>query len=113
MNITSFIEGWITAGNQYDTEQYLGYYLPDAILDDPSVGRKFTKHKGIKDYFESYFIGYQTQTEIAHITIHDSTHAHLEVVFTGEFPEGKIRGTFDFTFRENKIAFVKANLLHD
>lgn len=112
MNISTFIKNLIDAGNRYATLEYLDFYHPDAILDDPSVGRKFTGHKGIKDYFVSYFIGYETQTKIVKLVIHDEKHAHLEVAFTGTFPEGNIGGTFDFTFKEGKIAFVKADLLH-
>lgn len=111
MNISKFIKDWITAGNQYDTNTYLGFYQPDAVLKDPSVGNTFKAHKGIKHYFDSYFIGYQTQTRLVKLTIHDEAHAHLQVEFTGEFPEGKIGGVFDFTFREGKIAYVKADLL--
>jgi hypothetical protein len=36
--------------------------------------------------------------------------AHIEVEFTGEFPEGKIGGTFDFTFKDGKIDKAKAHL---
>ncbi|MBC7845680.1 MAG: hypothetical protein H7Y10_04220 [Flavobacterium sp.] len=37
--------------------------------------------------------------------------AHMEVEFTGDFPEGKIGGMFDFTFKDGKIETVKADLL--
>jgi ketosteroid isomerase-like protein len=112
MDLQTFIENWIAAGNQYDTNKYLDFYLPDAILDDPSVGRKFIGHEGIKNYFESYFIGYKTQTQISNLNIKDTEKAHLEVIFTGDFPEGTIGGTFDFIFKEGKIASLKADLLH-
>lgn len=112
MEIKNFIEAWITASNQNDTEEYLSLYSPDAILDDPSVGKIFRDHKGIRNYFDSYFIAYKTKTKMVHLIIHDSSHAHLEVEFTGDFPGGKIGGTFDFTFKDGKIAFVKADLIH-
>lgn len=111
MNIKHFIEAWIATGNQYDTKKYLDFYWPDAVLEDPSVGSTFKAHKGIQHYFESYFIGYQTQTRLVSVSISDTIHAHLEVEFTGDFPEGKIGGMFDFTFRDGKIAFVKADLI--
>ncbi|WP_027383870.1 nuclear transport factor 2 family protein [Epilithonimonas caeni] len=111
MNIEKFINDWIVVSNSYDTEKYLEFYLEDAILDDPSVGRKFIGHDGIKDYFESYFIGYQTQTELRKLEIKENS-AYLEVEFTGDFPEGKIGGSFDFIFKNDKIAFVKADLIH-
>jgi ketosteroid isomerase-like protein len=111
MNIEMFIKNWIAVSNNYDTEKYLDFYLKDAVLDDPSVGRKFIGHDGIKDYFVSYFIGYQTQTELRKLEIKDNS-AYLEVEFKGDFPEGKIGGSFDFTFKKDKIEFVKADLIH-
>lgn len=110
MDITSFVSDWIACGNAYDTENYLEKYQEDAILDDPSVGRKFKGHAGIRDYFTSYFIGYKTHTRLVRLDINNNE-AHLEVEFTGEFPEGKIGGTFDLTFRDGKIAAAKADLI--
>lgn len=110
MDIETFIKSWIAASNSYDTRKYLDFYLEDAVLDDPSVGRKFIGHDGIKNYFVSYFIGYKTQTEFKKLDIKQNS-AYLEVEFTGDFPEGKIRGSFDFTFKNDKINFVKADLI--
>lgn len=112
MNIAKLINDWIAASNAFNTKMYLEFYSPDAILDDPSVGKQFKGHKGIKEYFDRYFIGYDTHSKIVKLEILDNEKAHLEVEFTGDFPEGKIGGTFDFTFKNEKIALVKANLLH-
>jgi len=112
MNIKTFIKNWIAACNAFDIEKYLSFYQPEVILDDPSVGRKFEGHKGIQQYFDSYFIGYNTHTEQLKLKIIDKQKAHLEVQFTGDFPERKIGGTFDFEFKEGKIAFVRADLIH-
>lgn len=112
MNTETFINDWIAAGNAFDTKKYLGFYLEDAVLDDPSVGSKFEGHAGIQSYFDSYFIGYNTHTELVKLSVTAENKAHLEVLFTGDFPEGKIGGTFDFTFKNGKIAFVKADLKH-
>ncbi|MET1056037.1 MAG: nuclear transport factor 2 family protein [Pedobacter sp.] len=111
MDIEKFIGEWIKVGNSYDTEKYLEFYAEDAVLDDPSVGRKFSGKIGIKEYFLSYFIGYQTQTRKLELVVKDNFHAHLEVEFTGNFPEGKIGGTFDFTFRDGKIGLILADLI--
>ena len=92
-------------------KKYLDFYLIDAILDDPSVGKKFVGHQGIKDYFESYFIGYKTQTELKKLVTNETT-TYIEVLFTGDFPEGKIMGSFEFTFEQDKIKYVKADLIH-
>jgi ketosteroid isomerase-like protein len=110
MDIKKLVEEWIETGNCYDTKKYLSFYCQDAILDDPSVGSTFTGYQGIETYFKTYFIGYQTQTKLIKLDIYDCEHAHLEVAFSGVFPEGKICGTFDFTFKDEKIAFVKADL---
>src|SRR5262245_32205053 len=107
MNITILINDWIAASNEFNVKKYLEFYLPEAVLDDPSVGRKFKGHSGIKEYFDNYFIGYNTQSKIVKLEIIDSENAHLEVEFTGDFPQGKVGGTFDFKFRNGKIAFVK------
>jgi len=112
MNIQALITDWIAAGNAFDLKKYLGFYLPDAVLDDPSVGGKFEGHKGIQRYFESYFVGYNTHTEQLMLQVIDGENAHLEVWFTGDFPEGKIGGTFDFKFKEGRIAYVRADLIH-
>ena len=110
MDIAIFLQDWITVSNSYDTKKYLEKYLEDAVLDDPSVGRKFIGHKGISEYYVSYFIGYQTQTKILRLLVAGGE-AHLEVEFTGSFPEGSIGGVFDFTFKDEKIATVKADLM--
>jgi ketosteroid isomerase-like protein len=111
MDVEQFIKEWISASNSYDTDRYLDFYTEDAVLDDPSVGRKFRGKNGVRSYYESYFIGYKTQTKQVQLSITANNRAHLEVEFTGDFAEGKLGGTFDFTFAAGKIATVKADLL--
>ena len=111
MDIEKTIDNWIKAGNSYDTEKYLGFYHDDAILDDPSVGRKFIGRQGIKEYFVSYFVGYSTHTRKTDLLINGDHNANLTVEFTGTFPEGRIGGTFEITFKENKIIHIKADLI--
>lgn len=112
MDIQKIIDNWIAASNAFDTEKYLEFYLPDAVLDDPSVGRKFKGIEGIQEYFDNYFIGYSTHIKQIFLKISDDNKAHLEVNFTGDFPEGIICGTFDFTFENDKIASVRADLIN-
>ena len=112
MNLDKFINDWIAASNAFDTKEYLSFYSDDALLDDVSVGEQFKDHRGIKRYFESYFIGYNTQTKLVRLDLASKEKAHLEVEFTGNFPEGQIGGTFDFTFKNGKISFVIADLIH-
>ncbi|WP_281225564.1 nuclear transport factor 2 family protein [Flavobacterium aquiphilum] len=110
MDITEFIKEWLDLSNSYDTENYLDKYAQNAVLNDPSVGRKFMGHNEIREYFNSYFIGYKTQTRLVNLTTGDNK-AHLEVDFTGDFPGGQISGMFDFTFKDGKIATAKADLI--
>lgn len=110
MDIKAFIADWITANNSYNTKKYLTFFSKEAVLIDPSVGSTFPGHKGIKEYYTSYFIGYKTQTRLLKIKTRNNT-AYIEVAFTGEFPEGKIKGSFDFTFEEEKIKTIKADLI--
>lgn len=109
MDIRAFLLDWLEISNSYNTEKYLEKYLEDAILNDPSVGKIFIGHKGIREYYTNYFIGYKTQTRLLKLDIQDNN-AHMEVEFTGEFPEGKIEGIFDFTFKNQKIETVEADL---
>ena len=110
MDINLFIKEFIAVSNAYDTKSYLEKWHTDAVLDDPSVGQVFKGHQGIKRYFESYFIGYKTQTRLVSLKVISENEAHIEVEFTGDFPEGKIGGIFDFTFKKGKIAAAKADL---
>lgn len=112
MDIEKFIGEWISASNSYDLEKYLAFYTEDSVFDDVSVGRKFNGKTGIESYYKSYFIGYKTQTKKIKLIVKDGNQAHLEVEFTGDFAEGKLGGTFDFKFKEGKIAFVLADLIH-
>ncbi len=112
MNIQKIIKDWIATGNSYNAEKYLDFYADDALLDDPSVGRVYKGRKEIKQYFDSYFIGYKTQTRLVRIEPLKQDQAHVEVKFTGDFPGGNIGGIFDLTFKDDKIIFVKADLLH-
>jgi len=111
MEIRKFIEDFIALSNAYDTKNYLEKWHKDAVSDNPSVGRKFVGHIGIKDNFGSYFIGYKTQTRLVKLNIIYENEAHIEVEFTGDFPEGRIGGIFDFTFKDGKIEKAKADLV--
>lgn len=109
MDIKEFVTDWLEASNSYNTEKYLEKYLEDAVLNDPSVGRKFVGRDEIRDYYNTYFIGYKTQTRLVKMTTNENK-AHLEVDFTGDFPEGQIGGLFDITFKNGKIEAVMADL---
>lgn len=110
MDIKEFINDLLKNSNDYDTEKYLEKWHEDAVLVDPSVGKVFEGQAGIKKYFESYFIDYKTNTRLEKLKIISENEAYIEVEFTGEFPEGKIGGTFEFIFKQEKIIKAKADL---
>lgn len=105
------ISDWVEATNTHDIAAYLAFFTDDATLDDPSVGEVFEGRAGISEYFQSYFVGYNTQTRLLDTEPRDG-HIHVEVEFTGDFPEGRIGGIFDVTLTsENKIRHVRADLV--
>lgn len=110
MDIQKLIKEWIDCSNTFEVEEYLNKFHNNAVIDDPSVGHSFKTHTGIREYFESYFIGYNTQTRLIHIKVNNNK-AYVEVEFTGDFPGGKTGGTFDLTFENGKIVHVKADLI--
>ncbi|WP_275004859.1 nuclear transport factor 2 family protein [Promicromonospora iranensis] len=104
------IAEWIAATNTHDSAAYLAFFTDDAVLDDPSVGEVFEGLAGINEYFQSYFIGYDTQTRLLSTEPRDG-YLHVAVEFTGNFPERRVGGIFDVTLTaENKIAHVRADL---
>jgi len=107
---TVIVGDWITATNTHDVDQYLAFFADDAVLDDPSVGEAFTGKPGIARYFQSYFVGYNTQTRLVGADAREDS-LHVEVDFTGDFPGGQTGGTFDITFAGEKLAHVTADLL--
>lgn len=111
MEYKTFISDFLSVSNAYGTENYLHFWHKNATLDDPSVGEVFKGHSGIRKYFEDYFIGYKTQTRLVKMEIINDNEIHTEVEFTGEFPGGKIGGTFDFSFKDGKIENAKAELI--
>jgi ketosteroid isomerase-like protein len=104
------ISKWIAATNTHDTAAYLDFFTSDGVLDDPSVGHIYNGPSEIADYFESYFIGYNTQTRLVSIEPRGD-YLHVEVDFTGDFPGGQTGGIFDITLTEDqKFQRVRADL---
>lgn len=105
------IAEWIAATNTHDSAAYLAFFTEDAVLDDPSVGDVFEGRTRINEYFQSYFIGYDTQTRLVSTEPREG-YLHVEVEFTGSFPERRIGGIFDVTLTpERLIQHVRADLL--
>ena len=110
MSTDEIIADWIAVSNAHNTAGYLSFFTDDVVLDDTSVGDVFEGHEGLQRYFETYVVGYNTQTRLVSITP-EGDHLHVVVDFTGTFPEGQIGGYFDITFTGDKISFMHADLL--
>jgi uncharacterized protein (TIGR02246 family) len=108
--IDTLLGEWIAASNAHDTERFLALWSEDAELVDPSVGDTFSGRERVREYFDDYFIGYDTQTRMVAVDERGDD-VHVEVEFTGSFPEGRIGGTFDFVIRDGQIQAAKADLL--
>ena len=107
----TIIADWIAVSNAHDTAAYLDFFTEDATLNDPSVGDVFERaNGGVQRYFETYVVGYETQTRIVSITPEDG-HEHVVVNFTGTFPGGQVGGVFDVTFVGEKISYILADLV--
>jgi len=107
---TTTITSWLEATNSHRADAYLAFFTKDAVLDDPSVGEVFKGRSGIKKYYDSYFIGYNTQTELVSIEPR-AEFVHVEVNFTGDFPGGQTGGIFDMTFApDGLISHIRADL---
>ena len=105
------IDKWIEVSNAHDTDGYVSFFTPDARIDDPSVGEVFDGEEGLRRYFDTYVVGYNTQTRIVSVTPVDD-HVHVVVEFTGDFPGSPLGGYFDMTFAGEKISFILADLIH-
>ena len=64
MDIHAFVQYFIQTSNAYDLNGYLALFKEHATLEDVAVGETFIGHKGTKDYYNTYFIEYETQTEL-------------------------------------------------
>lgn len=104
------ITDWIAAANSHDTERFLSFFTADAVLDDPGVGDVFAGRERVGEYFDAYFIDYDTQTRIVRTELRDGI-LHMEVDFTGSFPGGQTGGTFDLRFDGDLISHARADLL--
>jgi len=105
MDIKIFVQEFIAAINAYDTKKYLDLWQEDAVLEDKSIKQLYKSQEGVKKYFEKYFVGYKTQTRLIKLSIVNEQQAHVEVQFTSYNQPG----TFDFVFKEGKIASAVAD----
>nr|BFF17072.1 hypothetical protein GCM10025730_05930 [Promicromonospora thailandica] len=103
------IDEWIAATNSHDPAAYLAFFTQDAVLDDPSVGEVFEGTPGSAST-SGRTSSATTHTRLVGTEPRDG-YIHVEVEFTGTFPERRIGGIFDVTLTpEHKIRHVRADL---
>ncbi|RJF76395.1 nuclear transport factor 2 family protein [Rhodopseudomonas palustris] len=99
----------IAATNLFDVDTALRLFTTDAVIDDPSTGRRFEGQPGIRDYIEIYFIGYHTVSRVLSIETIGDTRARLRIDFTGDF--GHEIGLLDMSVdSDGLIARIDADL---
>lgn len=79
------VEAFIAAANAFDIDSALALFSTAAVIDDPSTGRAFNKHAGVRDYLKRYFVGYHTVTRLLSLDGLDEVRARARVDFTGDF----------------------------
>ena len=103
------VDAFISATNGYDVEEALRLFTSNAVIDDPSTGKRFDGHPGIREYVERFFVGYQTVTKVLSVKSLDASHVRVRVEFTGDF--GHEIGRLDLTFDPSGlIARIDADL---
>ncbi|HEO8421995.1 hypothetical protein [Niallia sp. FSL W8-0635] len=108
--LPKIIYSYINALNDYDMKGYLNTFSHDAIIKEKSLGQTLVAKREIEHYFETYFINYQTQTEIIEFEVSQNI-IHIKVQFTGNFPEEQINGLFKFTLNHSGlISILEADL---
>lgn len=100
---------YIDASNNHDVEAYLNAFSESAVIEEASIGRDLRGKSEIRDYFVSYFIKYETQTEILDYSIEQNT-VDMHVWFKGVFPGNEIGGFYRFVLEDGKIAKLLADL---
>lgn len=79
------VETFIRTANAFDIDGALSLFTPDAVIDDVSVGDAFVGKAGIRRYFERFFIGYNTASQLLSIEDLDGFNATVRLDFTGDF----------------------------
>jgi hypothetical protein len=107
--VKKLIQQFIKSTNAFDVEAALALFAPDAVIDDISVGEKFTNTAGVRIYLEKFFVGYHTVTRLESVEVLDERHAKAQVDFTGDF--GHETGSLDVTVNaDGLIVAVNAHL---
>jgi SnoaL-like domain len=103
------IKSLIKATNAFDVKTALALFADKAVINDVSVGEKFSNTAGVQEYLERFFVGYHTVTKLESVKVFDDRHARAQVDFTGDF--GHETGGLDVTINaDGLIATIDAYL---
>jgi len=94
---------FVEAANGYDLQAVLALFAEDAVIDDVSVGEKFEYKRGIRKYYETFFIGYHTVTELLTLEHTAPDQIIARVDFKGDF--GHETGGLDILV--NEVGLIK------
>jgi ketosteroid isomerase-like protein len=101
VTINKIIKQFIKSSNAFDVETALMLFADNAVIDDVSVGEKFTNTTGVRKYLEKFFVGYKTVTKLVSVEVFDNLNAKAQVDFTGDF--GHETGVLNFTINTDGL----------
>lgn len=82
---TRLTDGLIAATDAFDVDRPGALFTPDAVIDDPSTGHRFSGHPGVRDYLSESFVGYHTATRLLSLEHVGANRARGRVDFVGDF----------------------------
>lgn len=83
--VQATVVAFFSATNAFDIERALALFSTTAVIDDPSTGCTFNKRAGVRDYLETYFVGYHTVTRLLSLVGLGDARARARVDFSGDF----------------------------
>lgn len=99
----------IDATNAFDVEAGVVLFARDAVIDDVSVGDKFTGPVGVRTYLERFFVGYHTVSKVLSVEMLGDKRAMVHLDFTGDF--GHETGVLDISLNaKGLISSIDADL---
>ena len=84
-DVQSLVAAFLDATNEFDVDAALTLFARDAVIDDPSTGETFDGQRGVRDYVELFFVGYNTVSRLLSVAPLDDGRSRARVDFTGDF----------------------------
>jgi ketosteroid isomerase-like protein len=105
----SLVGAFLAATNEFDVDAALALFARDAVIEDPSTGETFDGQRGVRDYIERFFVGYNTASRLLSVAFLDDGRSRARVDFTGDF--GHEIGRLDLAINnDGLIARIDADL---